>query len=279
MWLLFRNKLMTIWQAILLGVVQGLTEFLPVSSSGHLVLVEKLLGLSVQNLRFEVVVHLGTLLAVIIVFRGKIVKVLAGLFCGRVRYRKGKLRFPNEHTRLAWLLVMASIPALVAGLVFGRVIEQDLLTPLSVGIFLLITGGILFGTRFVHPPSGRANWRNSLIVGFAQVLAILPGISRSGITISAGIYSGIERKQSAEFSFLLVIPLILGAGISKVGQMLKTGIAPSEITILLAGAVPAAVSGYLALRVLLEIIKKGRLDYFAYYCWLVGLIVIASEFQ
>ena len=218
--------------------------------------------------------HLGTLLAIIIIFRERIARVLKAMFRGRVRYKKGTFRFPNEDTRWAWLLVMATIPAAVIGVLWGGVIEKEFCDPFRVGICLLITGGVLFGTRLVPVSAGEPNWRRALAVGIAQIGGIIPGISRSGITISAGIYSGMERERAVEFSFLLAIPLILGAGVSKIAGMIKMSISFSEIMNLLAGTLTAAVSGYVAIKVLLKIVKKGRFDFFAYYCWITGLIVI-----
>ncbi len=265
---------MNLYQSILLGIIQGLTEFFPVSSSGHLVLAERLLGVPVENLRFEIVLHLGTLLAVLVAFRGQVGKVLKGLFAGRVRWKRGKFLFPNEETRLSWLLVLATIPAALVGLFFEEAIEKNFLDPLWVGVFLLVTGTVLFGTSFVKRPSGRPNWWRSLVIGIAQAAAVLPGVSRSGLTISAGIYSGVEREKAAEFSFLLSIPLILGAGLVKIKGMVETELPAGEVVLYLAGAAAAALSGYLAIRVVLSLLKKRRFAYFAYYCWLVGLLVI-----
>ncbi len=267
---------MNIWQSILLGIIQGLTEFLPVSSSGHLILAERLLGIPVENLRFEIVLHLGTLVAVLVAFRGQVGKVLKGLFAGRVRWKRGRLRFPNEETRLTWLLVLATVPAAVVGLFFEEAIEENFLDPLWVGVFLLVTGGVLFGTRFVKLSAGGPNWWRSLIVGIAQAAAVLPGVSRSGLTISAGIYSGVERERAAEFSFLLAIPVLLGAGLVKIKEIVEAELPAGEVVLYLVGAAAAALSGYLAIKLVLNVIKKGRFTYFAYYCWLVGLLVIWS---
>jgi len=265
---------MSIIESIILGVVQGLTEFLPVSSSGHLVLTEELLGLSTHNIRFVIVVHLGSLLAVLAVFREEVGRIIRGAYKGRVRYRKGKWRFPDPNTRMAWLLLLATIPAGLVGFFFGDRIESVFFQPFWVGIFLAVTGLILFCVRFVKPDNGSPNWWRALIIGVAQAVAILPGMSRSGATISAGIYSGVERSRAAEFSFLLSIPIILGAGVLEFGKMVETVPPPAEIVTLLLGAAASAISGYLAIRFLLNVIKKGRLYYFAYYCWLVALIVI-----
>ncbi len=265
---------MNILESIILGIVQGLTEFLPVSSSGHLVLTEKLLGLTTHNIRFVVVVHLGSLLAVLAIYRVKIGLILRGAYKGRVRYHKGKWKFPDPNTRLSWLLILATIPAGLVGIIFGNQIEQVFFRPLWVGIFLAVTGLVLFCVRFVRTDGGSPNWWRAGIIGLAQAVAILPGMSRSGSTITAGIYSGVEKSRAAEFSFLLSVPVILGAGVMELGKMMDTAPSAMEIVTLLAGAAASAISGYLAIRFLLDVIKKGKLYYFAYYCWLVALIVI-----
>ena len=266
---------MNLLESVLLGLVQGLTEFLPVSSSGHLVLAEEILKINPEeNIRFVVVVHLATLLAVIAFFRVEVVKIMKGIFFGRVRIRKGRVRFPDEYTRLAWLLVLATIPAVIIGLIWADKITELFYSSVSVGIFLIITGGLLMLVRFVHPPRGNLNWWKSLIIGIFQSLAMLPGISRSGSTISAGIYCGVNKEKAAEFSFLLSIPVILGAGVMEARKAVISGISFSELAILGAGALTAAVSGYLAIRFLLRVIRRGKLHYFAYYCWLIGLLVI-----
>jgi undecaprenyl-diphosphatase len=265
---------MNIIESIILGIVQGLTEFLPVSSSGHLVLAEELLGLTTHNIRFVVVVHLGSLLAVLAVYRVQVGQIIRGLYKGRIRCRKGKWKFDDPNTRLSWLLVLATIPAGLIGFFFGGMIERVFFQPFWVGIFLVATGLILFCIRFVNPEAGGLNWWRAGIIGLAQAAAILPGMSRSGSTIAAGIYSGVEKSRAAEFSFLLSIPVILGAGILEFRKMMDTAPEAGEIVTLLLAAAASAISGYLAIRFLLNVINKGKLHYFAYYCWLVALIVI-----
>jgi len=269
---------MNIIESIILGIVQGLTEFLPVSSSGHLVLVGKLLKLPDQNdlqfVRFVVVVHLGTLAAVISVYRAKIRRLLRGVYRGRIRLRNGKWQFQNPDTKMVCLLALATIPAVLVGMLFNNMIKGAFGSPLTAGICLAVTGLVLFCLRFKKPGQEKVTSFRSLIIGIAQAVAILPGISRSGLTISAGIYSGVERTRAAEFSFLLSIPVILGAGLMEIRGMASTGLSWTEGISLVVGGLAAAFSGYLAIKFLLNVIKKGRLHYFAYYCWLVALIVI-----
>jgi undecaprenyl-diphosphatase len=261
---------MSIFQALILGLIQGITEFLPVSSSGHLALAEKLFGLAGDNLRFEVFVHLGTLLAVLVFFRVKIRKLIKSIFKGRVYYQKG-WRFSDENLRLSLLLILATIPAAFIGYKFDDAIEQAFASPVAVSAFLLVTGTILFLTRLVKSHEEKINWWRALVIGLAQAVAILPGVSRSGSTISAGIFAKMKQEKAAEFSFLLSIPIILGAGVVKLKDMMETGLPTSELVMITVGAVAAALSGYWAIRILLQIVKKGKLDYFAYYCWAVGL--------
>ncbi len=265
---------MTAIEAIILGVVQGLTEFLPVSSSGHLVLAERLLGVTGENLRFIVAVHLGTLLAVLAVYRAQAARLLAGAFSGRIRRVNGRWRFSNPDTRLFLLLAVATVPAVLFGLLAGGWIREAFAQPRVVGLALLVTGAVLFGLRFAGDRAGQPTFLRSLIVGIAQALAIFPGVSRSGVTISAGIYSGIERTRAADFSFLLSIPIILGAGLYELRGVAGEGIPRTEVVTLLAGVLTAALSGYLAIKFLLRVIKKRGLHYFAWYCWLAGLAIL-----
>jgi len=263
---------MSLLQAMILGLVQGLTEFLPVSSSGHLVLAEKILGLGTSNLRFEVAMHLATLLAVCFAFRKRILKLVKSVLFGRMRLVNGKWQYTDDNLRLAILLIAATIPAALIGILFDDAIEQAFNNPIAVSIALLVTGGILFGTGRIAKRHEKIGWKQSLIIGFSQALAILPGISRSGTTIAAGIYSGVGQEKAAEFSFLMSIPVILGAGLIKFKDVLETGMPKGEVLAILIGGLIAAIAGYLAINFLLKIIRGSKLHYFSYYCWMVGLV-------
>jgi len=263
---------MNLLQAMILGLVQGLTEFLPVSSSGHLVLAEKILDLGTSNLRFEVAMHLATLLAVCFAFRKRIVKLVRSVLFGRMRPVNGKWHYTDDNLRLAIMLIVATIPAALVGVLFDDAIEQAFNDPIAVSIALLATGVILYGTGRVTKKQERIGWKHSLIIGFSQALAILPGISRSGTTIAAGIYSGTDQEKAAEFSFLLSIPVILGAGLIKFKDVLETGLPKDEMLAILIGGLIAAISGYVAINFLLKIIRGSKLHYFSYYCWMVGLL-------
>ncbi len=260
---------MSALQALILGVVQGLTEFLPVSSSGHLVLAERILGLKASNLGFEVALHLATLAAVCLFFRRRLWKMAKAVVSARIRHHKGRLRIQDENLRLFLLLGLATVPAAVLGYLFDEKVEQAFSSPMVASIGLLATGAILFGTRWARGGKLPMNWWRALVVGAAQAVAILPGVSRSGSTISAGIYSGVKQEKAAEFSFLLSIPIILGAGAFKLKDLALSA-QPAYLASLGVGAAAAAVCGFLAIKWLLAIIRKDRLDYFAYYCWLAG---------
>jgi len=266
---------MTALEAIVLGLVQGLTEFLPVSSSGHLVLAERLLGLAGENVRFIVAVHLGTLLAVLAVYRLQVLRLLKGLFFGRIGRKHGRWRFSNPDTRLALLLAAATVPAAVFGFLAAGWVRGIFSRPWVVGLSLLATGTVLFGLRFVGERRGRVNLLRAILVGLAQAAAIFPGISRSGLTIATGIYSGIERTRAADFSFLLSIPIILGTGLYEFRDIAGEGIPGSEVAILAAGVLAAALSGYGAIKLLLGVVRRRGLHCFAYYCWLAGTVVLA----
>ena len=260
--------------AIILGAVQGLTEFLPVSSSGHLVLAGRLLGAPAADLAFDAMLHLGTLFAVLFFFRRRVSALLVAVFRGRVRWRGGRLRFPNENTRLAWLLVAASLPAAAAGLLFESEIERFFREPFWVGVFMVLTGVLLFLASIVPQGEAGVGGRSAAAIGVAQACAILPGLSRSGATISAGIFTGVERTAAAEFSFLLSLPVIIGASGIKLLGALSGGFSAHEAAALTAGVLTAALVGFGAIKLLLVAVARDRLIWFAAYCWVAGVAMI-----
>jgi undecaprenyl-diphosphatase len=265
---------MTLLQAVILGIIQGLTEFLPVSSSGHLLIAEKLMGVDSGNLVFEVFLHLATLTAVVVVMRRRLMQLLHALFTARVYSERGKLRFTNENLRTLLVLALATVPAAVTGYAFRHFVDGvkgDPRYPVYIAVCLIITGCILFGTRFVRPRAERIGWGRGLIIGCCQaVSALFRGISRSGSTIAGGIYAGASQEQAAEFSFLLSIPVILGATLLKLKDLLQEGLTGGA-GVYAAGGLAALASGYIAILLLLKIVRKNRLDFFAYYCWAAGL--------
>ncbi len=272
---------MTTIEAIILGIIQGLTEFLPVSSSGHLVLFQQLFGLKEAELFFDVCVHLGTLVAVIVVFHREIQNIIAALLrlfplAGPQKTILQQVESDPE-MKMALLIVIGSIPTAVLGLMFQSIADQLFSSSFFTGLMLMVTGLLLWFTRRAKPDNKAAGIESfsktkAFIIGIVQGLAIIPGISRSGSTISIGLLLGIDREVAARYSFLLSIPAIVGAG----ALSLKDGLSQTEpaIRLSLMGAAAAALVGYGALKVLLRMVKKGRLYVFAPYCWLVGILAI-----
>jgi len=249
---------MTVLSAVILAVIQGLTEFLPVSSSGHLALAGMVMKVPDGDITFEIVVHLGTLMAVIAVYRRDLTQLISGVF----QRKKVSLS-------AAGLLIVGSIPAAVAGFLLMDSIESVFGNPVIVSLMLLVTGSVLFSTKYVK--NGKRNLptiTGSLIIGISQAIALLPGISRSGLTISTGLFAGISREKAARFSFMLSIPAIAGAAAVKLGDVGSSGI---DYLILIAGFVISALTGYIALKILLRFLSAGKFSIFAWYCWLLGL--------
>lgn len=266
---------MSLLEAILLGIVQGLTEFLPVSSSGHLVLSEYLLKVKFDDISFEVFLHFGTFLAVVIFFRHKIWAMFKAVGLRARSIFSGEVcPSNNEDWRLFWLIVVGSIPAGIAGVSFKDYLERSFSSVTFTAMTLLCTGIVLFLTKFFQPKKEYLGFGDALWVGLAQAIAILPGISRSGFTISAGIFSGVKRSKAAEFSFLLSLPAVLGASLLKLKDVLGHGSLSQEVTTYLIGVVTSFVIGYLAISILLNVIKKGKFQYFGYYCLTVGLLFL-----
>ena len=242
---------MKVLEAILLGFVQGVTEFLPVSSSGHLVLVEKMLGFSEQGILFEVIVHLATSLAVLVYFRGTIMRISGSYLV---------------------LIALGSIPAGLIGLAFQSSIEGLFDSVKIVGIALTITGLLNFLTDRAQARRDRISKIDSVIIGVAQAVAIVPGISRSGATIFAGTFSGVSRAKAAEFSFLLSVPVIIGANAL---QLYKGEIDGSlGFSVYLAGFVSAFVFGFIAINVVMRMLSERRFRIFGIYAFILGIVAI-----
>jgi undecaprenyl-diphosphatase len=250
---------------LILGIVQGLTEFLPVSSSGHLVLLEYLFHFSQsQALSYTAFLHFGTTLALLYFFKKRIFSIINNLF-----YYNGHELQKND-VKLVLMIIIATIPAALVGLFAQTQIEQVFQNPIYSAVFLLVTGLILFFTKFAREKNTKINFAYAIIIGIVQAIAILPGISRSGITISTALLLGLSREQSFEFSFLLSIPAIIGANI----LLLKdVSFNLSAVNMILSIAVPF-FAGILALYILKKFVISRRFYYFAFYCWLVGIITI-----
>jgi len=250
---------------ILLGIVQGLTEFLPVSSSAHLVLAERFLGFDQPGVLLEAALHLGTLSAVLLLFRRDLIRLVRGVF------HRGSDR--SEVGRL----IIGTVPIVFFGLLFQSRIEAAFTSLSIIGLCLLVTGATLFLADWAGRRAKRHEVRlfDSIFIGLAQALALLPGISRSGTTIATGMALGIRGAEAARFSFLLSIPAILGAGVLKIIQALSTGSIPTGEWIgLLLGALTAGAIGALAIKGLLAVIARGRLKVFGFYCLTVGASAI-----
>jgi undecaprenyl-diphosphatase len=255
---------MSLLEAVLLGLVQGLTEFLPVSSSGHLAVLEHLWKLPAESrLPLTTMLHGATVLAVIFYFAPLLARLIRGLWADDSARR-------STSWRMAGFIVVASIPAGLIGVVFNDVIERAFASPLLVGLMLLVTGTVLFGTRSAEA-RGRTGWIRTLLVGVAQAIAILPGISRSGATIASGLYLGMERQEAFEFSFLLAIPAIAGAFLLEFRKVNLAALNPPAVA---AGMATAFVAGLAALFVLARAVTGRKLSWFAFYCWLAGLATI-----
>lgn len=271
-------------EAVLLGVIQGLTEFLPVSSSGHLVLFQHLFGLVEPELLFDICVHVGTLAAVLMVFYRDILEMFKTLARLPGLRRKaggvGTLFSDHPECRLMVMIVIGCIPTAVLGVLFATIAEELFGTIWMVGTALLITGTFLWFTqsrKAAGRPIKEMRLKDAFIIGLVQGMAIVPGISRSGATISAALYLGVDRELAGRFSFLLAIPAILGALVLGLDSDAFETTLPAG-TILL-GSLAAAVVGYLALVVLLKIVKKGQLYRFAPYCWVVGATALIVSFM
>jgi len=260
---------MGIVEALILGFVQGLTEFLPVSSSGHLEIAKELLGISEQeqNLLMTIVLHAATALSTIVIFRKDITQIFAGLF---------QFKW-NEEAKFSVKIIISMIPAAIVGLFFEEEIEalfggQILL----VGSMLLLTGLLLFLADKAKKTDKKVSMFNAVLIGISQAIAILPGISRSGATISTSVLLGVDREKAARFSFLMVVPLILG----KMTKDVLSGdlsAQTSNILPLVFGFIAAFITGLVACKWMIRLVKKSQLKYFAYYCFAVGIISIASQ--
>ncbi|HEX7401930.1 MAG TPA: undecaprenyl-diphosphate phosphatase [candidate division Zixibacteria bacterium] len=267
---------MSLLQAIILGLVQGLTEFLPISSSGHLVLGESLLKVKFDDISFEVFLHLGTLLAVVIFFRHSIWKMLRAVWfkVKSILIKNGTTSYLDEDWRLFWLIVLGSVPAGLIGVGFKDFLEKTFSSVRIVSVMLLFTGSVLFLTRFFKGLREKLKWGDAIWVGLAQAIAILPGVSRSGLTISAGIFRKVEPGKAAEFSFLLSLPAVIGACVLELKDVVSQSNTSRGLGIYLAGAVTALIVGYLAIKFLLKVIKRGKFQYFGYYCFALGFFFL-----
>lgn len=272
--------LMNFWQAIILGAVQGFTEFLPVSSSGHLTLGAKFLGLPSPGLTFSIWVHMGTAFATLVMLRSEATWLIKGLFAPESREDR------RRSLAIFAYLAAASVPAGVIGLLFEDRIEMSFSSVTVASTGLIITGCILYlstraakvaaGSPGQCSPTGQlpfetVTFSRSLVAGISQAIAIVPGISRSGMTISSGLVSGMSREDAARFSFLLSLPAVFGAGLLDVRSALVAHV-PVVTAHGLIGAGISFLTGILALSFVFKTVRKGELSKFSYYCWAVGIL-------
>ncbi|MBT9133348.1 MAG: Undecaprenyl-diphosphatase [Firmicutes bacterium] len=267
---------MTLGDIVTLAVIQGLTEFLPVSSSGHLVLGQHLLGVQAPGVALEVALHLGTLISVAIVFAKDIKQLLMACFSFvRPMSNGGQTAQVKLYRRLVLLLVLASVPTGVIGIAFKDLFIALFASPRFVALALMITGIMLLvvsrmqGTKTLQ----HMRIRDALAVGLAQGLAITPGISRSGLTISTGLLLGYDRETATRFSFLLSIPAIVGASVLEAPSLLGAQL-NFPLWWMVVGVLVAALTGVVAILGLVQMLKRGKLSYFAYYVWAVGILTM-----
>ena len=272
---------MDIIQGIIIGIVQGLTEFLPVSSSAHLVFIQNILGVE-SSLAFDTFLHLGTLIAVLWFFRYDIYKMLKSwwLSIGDILQRRFKEGFREDpYKRLAWYVILATIPVGIVGVLFEDSIDALFAGALYVpAFFLFVTGTILYLSQ--RMTSGEINYdtitkKEALFMGLGQACAILPGLSRSGTTIAAGLTIGLDKEFAAKFSFILSIPAIMGAFVLQLKDI-GTAMDANFLPVFL-GFVASIVAGYLAIKWMLDLIQNKSLDIFSYYCWAVAIIVFVGS--
>lgn len=257
---------MSVLEAILLGIIQGLTEFLPVSSSGHLVLFQKIFNTGEASLLFDIALHIATLAAVMVVYRKKIMEMLRRPF-----------------SKLPLYIVLGTVPIGIVGLFFKDWIDSFFETGATLGAGFVFTGLVLMYADTVGKKQRgleQMNVKDPLLIGTAQAVAILPAVSRSGMTVSSAIMLGIDRKTAADFSFLLSIPAILASAVMGIYDMVSTGentLAVIGAGPLVAGMVFAALSGFFAVKFMINIIQKKKLRYFSYYLWAIGALVLLDQ--
>lgn len=273
---------MTILQAIILGIFQGIAEFLPISSSGHLVLLQSLFKIQEGNLFFTEMLHFGTLISIFVVYFNDIVKIIKEFFILIYDlFKQRKLIVNNKYKKLGIMIILGSIPTGIIGVFFNDFFEGLYSSVTIVGLALVITGILLWIAEKIPTRNKKVKdmkVSDALLIGLFQGFAITPGISRSGSTIVGGLFRGFDKKLATEFSFLLALPATFGAALLGIKDVLSD---PSFIVIdfpLIIGIIISSITGIISIKFLIKVLEKGKLHYFSYYLWFVGAIVIVRQF-
>ncbi len=267
---------MELLEALLLGILQGVTEFLPVSSSGHLVLAQELLGTNLdRGITFEIVVHFGSFFSIVLFFHKRLGELLSNLFRFLASPSTMKVNWDsNRDARWAVYILISMVPAGIIGVTMKDFFEEIFSSPALVSVMLLITGLILYSNKDRPAGDKEVSPTKAFIIGLGQAFAMLPGISRSGTTITIGNILGVRKDQIAEFSFLMLLPVIAGATLLELLKLSQSGDDGNTLVYLSTAFLASLVSGYFSLKYLIRVFKSKGLHYFAYYCWIVGLLGI-----
>lgn len=252
---------MTFIEAIILGIVQGVTEFLPISSSGHLVLGQYFLGISIPGNSFEIVVHVGTLLSIIVVFRKDLIDILTSI---------GDKSTQN----FILTIILGTIPAILVGFFFKEHIENAFDNVRLVSTALLVTGVLLISTKWTTIRKEKISILDGVLIGIAQACAIIPGISRSGSTIGLGLLMGLDPKQTARFSFILAIPALFGSGLLTTIDTIQSSEMLLPFSVMIAGFLSSFLVGWISLKWLINLLQKGKFYWFGVYCLMVGAVTL-----
>jgi len=259
---------MNLIEAFILAIVQSVTEWLPISSSGHLVIVQQLWGLNVPVF-FDVTLHIGTLIAVLVYLRKDAANILKAA---------ARLDLKTEEGKLALHIIVGSIPTAVIGFLFREQFESFFSNLLAVGVAFMVTGCVLYASKLTHDRDRPINYLNALLIGATQGIALIPGVSRSGVTISTGLLRRVKKEKAFQYSFLLYIPAVIGAAIGTgVTKWKNLTVAEIDVLLIVFGLVVTAILGYLFLKLLFKVVVKEKFHMFAYYCWALGLTIILTR--
>lgn len=272
---------MTYFQAIILGIFQGISEFLPISSSGHLVVLQHIFGIKEGNLFFTEMLHFGTLISIFIVFFNDIIKIIAEFFkmIGQgIKNRKFKIT--NIYQKMAILIIVGSVPTAFIGLLFQETFEKLYSSLLHISIAFMVTGLILWIVDKKSREEKKVKdmtYGDAIIIGTFQGIAIIPGISRSGSTIAGGLFRGLNRNLATEYSFLLALPATFGAALLGIKDVIETDAEVCFSLPLITGVIISAITGIISLKILIKLLQTKKLHYFSYYLWALGIILLIYQ--